>query len=159
MDSPKVAGQSKRADKVWLNRKCYDTDFSNKDLTHADFRGSTLVNCNFDSSDLSYANFEGANCHGSTFRQSNLYHTSFKDADLTLCIIDPRNAYGATVSLTCGTFDRVTIGSNWMAAWLYYPLVATIPDDVRQDVKAMLLKMMTQEQLDGLDRHFKNRVL
>jgi hypothetical protein len=156
MAPPKeVAG---KPEKVFINRKFYDTDFSNRDLTHADFRGCTLVNCNFDSSDLSYATFEGANCHGSTFRQSNLYHTSFKDAVTAHCSMDPRNAYGATLSLTCDAFDKVKVGKNWLAAWLYYPLIADIPEEIKTELKAIVLKVVGEEEFNGLERHFKNRV-
>lgn len=155
MAPPRVADG--KPEKVFINRKFYDADFSARDLTHADFRGCTLVNCNFDDSDLSYATFEGANCDGSTFRQSNLYHTSFKDAVTARCTMDPKNAYGATLSLTCDTFDKVKIGTNWMAAWLYYPIIADIPEDVKTDLKAIVLKFIGQEQFDGLERHFKNR--
>ena len=144
MAPPKVA--EGKPEKVFINRKFYDTDFSNRDLTHADFRGCTLVNCNFDSSDLSYATFEGANCHGSTFRQSNLYHTSFKDAVLAHCTMDPRNAYGITISMTCDTFDKVKIGTGWMAALLYYPMIAEIPEEVRETLTTLVKKFMSEEQ-------------
>lgn len=147
-----------KPEKVFINRKFYDADFSNKDLTHADFRGCTLVSCNFDNSDLSYATFEGANCYRSTFRQSNLYHTSFKDAVTAEVTMDPRNAFGATLSLSCDAFEKVKIGKMWMAAWLYFPLIAEIPDDVRKTLTEMVKGMLGEEKFNGLERHFRNRV-
>jgi uncharacterized protein YjbI with pentapeptide repeats len=147
-----------KPEKVFINRKFYDQDFSQRDLTHGDFRGCTLVSCNFDNSDLSYATFEGANCYRSTFRQSSLYHASFKDAVLAECTMDPRNAMGVTISLNCDTFDKVKIGSNWMAAWLYYPLVADIPEEVRTTLTDMVRNMLGEEKFNGLERHFKNRL-
>lgn len=148
----------KSPEKVFINRKFYDTDFSNRDLTHADFRGCTLVNCNFDNSNLSYATFEGANCYRSSFKQSNLYHTSFKDAVTAEVEMDPANAFGATLSLTCDSFEKVKIGKMWMAAWLYFPLIAEIPDNVRQTLTTMIKDLLGEEKFNVMERHFKSRV-
>lgn len=145
--------------KVHINRKFYDEDFSNRDLTHADFRGCTLVNCNFDNSDLSYANFDGANCYRSTFRQSRLYHASFKDANLSETDLDPRDMFGMSISVSCDTFDKMKLGKIWLAAWLYLPMLATIPDSTRKRLEETLNELIGEERVKSLERHFANRTL
>jgi uncharacterized protein YjbI with pentapeptide repeats len=144
--------------KIFINRKFYDVDFSGKDLTHADFRGSTLVNCSFDNADLSYANFEGANCYRSTYRQARLYHTSFKDAVLAETNLDPRDMFGMTISVSCDTFDKMRLGPIWLAAWLFLPTLAVIPDEVRADLHKILEKVLgSEERVKQMERTFANR--
>lgn len=143
--------------KIFINRRFYDHDFSGKDLTHADFRGATLVNCNFDSADLSYANFEGSNCYRSSFRQTKLYRTSFKDATMAETKMDPRDMFGLTLSVSCDTFDRMELGSIWVAAWLFLPTLGTLPEGVKEDIQAVLKKMLGEERLKAMERIFANR--
>lgn len=154
-------GKARRKDEergnVFINRKFYDYDFSDRDLVHADFRGATVVNCKFDNSDLSYANFEGANCFRSSFVQSKLYHTSFKDAVLAEVNMDPRDMFGMTISVSCDTFDRLKLGPIWLASWLFLPTLGVIPDPAREELKAVLTKMLGEERLKSLERIFANR--
>jgi len=157
MGNMRPAFPREKEGKVFLNRKYYDHDFKGLDLTHGDFRGSTLVNCEFDNSDLSYATFEGANCYRSTFRQARLYHTSFKDATLAGCDLDPRDMFGMTISVSCDTFDKIKLGKMWLAAWLYLPMLADIPEETRKHLGATLVDLIGEERLKGLERHFANR--
>ena len=148
--------------KVFINRKFYDADFSSRDLTHADFRGATLVGCNFDNSNLSYANFEGANCYRSTFRQARCYRTSFKDAVLAETILDPRDFFGATISVSCDTWDRMKIGKMWLASWLFLSTLGDLPqgsngEDMKQEIYGVLNKLIGEERVKQLERHFANR--
>jgi len=143
--------------KVWINRKFYDTDFSSRDLTHADFRGSTVVSCNFDNADLSYANFEGANCYRSSFRQSKLYHTSFKDAVLAETKMDPRDMFGMTVSVSCDTFDRIELGPIWLASWIFLPTLGELQPGLKDELQSVLKKMLGEERFKALERIFANR--
>jgi hypothetical protein len=143
--------------KVFINKKYYDHDFSNRDLTHADFRGCTLVNCHFDNSDLSYATFEGANCYGSTFRQSRMYHTSLKDAVMAECDVDPRDMFGLTLSVSCDTFDKIKLGKIWLASWLFLPLLADIPEATRGRLLEILNELIGEERVKSMERHFINR--
>ena len=147
----------KKGEKVHVNRKYYDKDFSNQDLSHADFRGATLVNCNFDCANLSYATFEGANCWRSTFRQAKLYRTSFKDAVTAETIMDPQDMFGLTISVSCDTFDRMTLGKTWLAAWLYLPMLGTLPDGIREQLQGVLVSLVGEERFKGLERHFAER--
>ena len=151
--------ESEKKAKVYINRKFFDTDFSGQDLTHADFRGCTLVNCNFDNSNLRYATFEGANCMGSSFRQASLYHTNFKDAILQKAILDPRDAFGMTLSIACDTFDKAELGKIWLAGWLYLPLLAQLPEGTKEKLEAILVDLIGEERLKGLERHFADRTL
>ena len=146
-----------KQEKVYINRKFYDKDFSNQDLTHADFRGCTLVGCNFDSSDLSYATFEGANCYRSTFRQSKLYHTNFKDAVMAKTFMDPRDMFGMTISVSCDTFDKIKLGKIWLAAWLYLPMLADLPPETKEKIQSVLEDLIGAERVKGLERHFSQR--
>lgn len=143
--------------KVFINRKFYDADFSTRDLTHADFRGSTVVSCNFDNADLSYANFEGANCYRSSFRQTKLYHTSFKDAVLAETKMDPRDMFGMTISVSCDTFDRIELGSIWLAAWIFLPTLGELQPGLKDELQDVLKKMLGEERLKALERIFANR--
>ncbi len=154
-----IAKDKEKEGKVFLNRKYYDQDFSGRDLTHADFRGCTLVSCNFDNSDLSYATFEGANCYRSTFRQTRLYHTSFKDATTAETKMDPRDMFGLTMSVSCDTFDKMQLGTMWLAAWLFLPTLAEIPDKTRKYLLDTLNDLIGEERVKGLERHFANRQL
>lgn len=161
--TPPFAGAHKKSTnekdgKVWINRKFYDTDWSNKDLAHADFRGATLVNCNFDCADLSYANFEGANCYGSSFRQAKLYHANFKDAVLAYTKLDPRDMFGMAISVTCDTWDKMEIGPIWLAAWLFLPTLGVLPDGVKEDIHNVLKKVLgSEERVKQMERTFANR--
>lgn len=159
MSPIRETNDEKKKSKVFVNGKFYDHDFSNKDLTHADFRGCVLVNCNFDSCDLSYATFEGANCYRSTFRQARLYHVNFKDAVLAETFIDPRDMFAASVTLSCDTFDRTKMGPVWIAAWLYLITLAEIPDKTKEKIDEALLELIGEERLKGLKRHFAERTL
>ncbi len=154
---PIKSEQDGKKSKVFVNNKFFDTDFSNRDLTHADFRGCTLVNCNFDSSDLSYATFEGANCYRSTFRQSRLYHVNFKDAVLAETKLDPRDMFAASVSLTCDTFDRTEMGPVLISAWIYLLTLAAIPEKTRTKLDEAITELIGEERLKGLKRHFAER--
>ena len=150
-------GTMTKQEKVFINRKFYDRDFSNQDLTHADFRGCTLVGCNFDSSDLSYATFEGANCYRSTFRQSRLYHANFKDAVLAETNLDPRDMFGMTISVSCDTFDKIKLGKVWLAAWLYLPMLADLPPGMKERIEGILNDLIGPERVKSLERHFSQR--
>lgn len=152
-----VASRPDKEGKVFINRKFYDVDFSDRDLTHADFRGTTLVNCNFDNSDLSYASFEGANCYRSSFRQTKLYHTSFKDAVLAETKMDPRDMFGMTLSVSCDTFDGIELGPIWLAAWVFLPTLGNLPTEIREELQGVLKKMLGEERLKALERIFANR--
>jgi predicted TIM-barrel fold metal-dependent hydrolase len=146
-----------KPEKVYINRKFYDQDFSSKDLTHADFRGCTLVNCNFDNSDLRYATFEGANCYKSSFRQSRLYKTNFKDAILSETDMDPRDMFGMTVSVSCDTVDKMKLGTIWLASWLFLPLLADIPDKTKEDIRGVLHNLIGEERVKQMERLFAER--
>lgn len=148
-----------KKEKVFINRKHYDKDFSGEDLTHADFRGSTLVNCNFDNADLSYATFEGANCYRSSFRQTKCYHTNFKDAVLAETKLDPRDMFGMTISVSCDTFDKMELGKMWLAAWLYLPMLAAIPPENKKAIEEVLVGMLGAERVKTLERTFAQRAL
>lgn len=148
-----------KQEKVFINRKFYDVSFANRDLTHADFRGCTLVSCCFDNSDLSYATFEGANCYRSTFVQSKLYHTSFKDCVLAEATLDPRDMFGMTVSVSCDTFDKIKLGKVWLAAWLYLPMLADLPEGTKEKIQSVLEDLIGAERVKGLERHFSNRAI
>lgn len=154
---PVKNGATTKQEKIFQNRKFYDRDFSNQDLTHADFRGSTLAGCNFDSSDLSYATFEGANCYRSTFRQSKLYHCNFKDTVLAETNMDPRDMFGMTLSVSCDTFDRIKLGKVWLAAWLYLPMLADLPDGVKEKIQGVLEDLIGAERVKSLERLFSQR--
>lgn len=143
--------------KVFINRKFYDADFSSRDLTHADFRGATLVSCNFNDSDLSYANFESANCYRSSFRQSRLYHTSFKDAVLSETKMDPRDAFGMTISVSCDTFDRMELGEIWLVSWLFLPTLGVHPPGQREKIQNLLKELIGEERLKAMEKVFANR--
>jgi len=146
-----------KQEKVFQNRKFYDKDFSSQDLTHADFRGCTLVSCSFDNSDLSYASFDGANCYRSTFRQSKLYHTDFRNAVLAETLMDPRDMFGMTISVSCDTFDKIKLGKIWLAAWLYLPMLADLPVETRNKIEDVLNDLIGPERVKGLERHFSQR--
>jgi hypothetical protein len=150
---------TQKPEKVFINKKFYDRDFSNQDLTHADFRGCTLVSCNFDHSDLSYATFEGANCYRSSFNFSRLYHTSFKDAVTAEVSMDPREMFGLTLSVSCDAFDKLKIGKMWLAAWLFLPLLAQLPDGMDVKIRGVLVELIGEERLKGMERHFADRQL
>jgi len=148
--------------KVFMNRKYYDADFSDRDLTHADFRGATLVGCNFDNANLSYANFEGANCYRSSFRQSRLYRTSFKDAVIAETIMDPRDMFGMAITVSCDTWDRMKIGKMWFASWLFLASLGELPpgmngEDMKQELFGVLNKLIGEERVKQLERHFAER--
>lgn len=151
--------KDKKTDKVFLNRKLYDRDFSNQDLSHADFRGCTLVNCNFDNSDLSYATFEGANCYRSSFRQSKLFHTSFKDAVLAETIMDPRDAFGMTISLSCDAMDKAKIGKNYAAAWLMMLGMMELTPEFKVKLDELVRDLIGEERAQKLQRYFDVRAI
>ncbi len=141
--------------RLFANQKMYDRNFKGQDLTHADFRGCTLVGCNFDNADLSYATLEGANCYKSTFRQTRLYHANLKDAVLAETIMDPRDLFGVSVSITCDTFDRMQLGERWIAAWLYMLTLCQMVDGFRQKI----VELIGPKRVEALDRAFKERQL
>lgn len=141
--------------KVFTNQKFYGRSFADQDLSHADFRGATLCECDFSNSNLEYALFEGANCYRANFAQARLYHTNFKDAVLAQSRMDPRDAFGMTLSLTCDTFDRMELGERWLASWLYMATLALMPDELRKKVRAII----GEPRMDALDRIFRERAI
>lgn len=146
-----------KPEKVFINRKFYDKDFSSQDLTHADFRGCTLVSCNFNHSDLSYATFEGANCYRSSFVQSRLYHANFKDAVTAEVIMDPRDFFGVTLSISCDTFDKMTLGGNYPLIWIYLLTLAKLPETLAEKLKKLLVEELGQGRYEALEKIFANR--
>ena len=154
----KQEGWQRRAQaKSFVNKRFYDQSFERQELVHADFRGATLANCNFDHADLSYASFEGANCYGSSFRQTRLYRTNFKDAVLAETIMDPRDMFGLTLTLTCDTFDRAKLSGIWPVAWLYMITLAEMPKELHEKVIALLVDHIGEERYKGLEKAFRER--
>jgi len=162
MPSPSTgtSGYGRRG-QVFTNRKFYDEDFSNRDLVQSDFRGCTLFNCKFDHSDLAYANFEQANCYRSTFRRTRLYHTNFRNAVLAQTVMDPRDFFGVTVSITCDTFDKMELSHQWKLAWLYQLLLTTPdtskPDRLNEKIEKLMIEEIGEERFRSLVKIFENR--
>jgi uncharacterized protein YjbI with pentapeptide repeats len=149
------SGQA-RSRKVFTNQKYYDEDFSERDLTHADFRGTTLFNCKFDGSDLGYANFEGANCYRSSFKRARLYYTNFRNAVLAETVMEPRDFFAVAITLTCDTFDKMALSHQWKLAWLYQ-LLLTKPDSLNEKVEKLLIEEIGEERFKSLQRVFRDR--
>lgn len=133
----------------------YDQDFSNQDLSRADFRRATLFNCKFDSSDLSYANFGEANLYMSSFVGSKLYHTDFKDAVLAGCVLDPRDMMGMTITMDCNTFDKLRLSTKGAYSLLF--LMCTM--DLDPAMKKKLADILGAERIQSYEKVFKVRVL
>jgi uncharacterized protein YjbI with pentapeptide repeats len=151
-----VGGVAKGTKKTFLNQKFYDEDFSDKDLTHADFRNCTLFNCNFDGSDLTYATFEGANCYKSSFRRTKLYYTNFRNAVLAGTIMHPRDFFGTAITMTCDTFDKMQLSHQYKLVWLYQ-LLLTESDSLNDKVKTLLIDEIGEDRFKSLERIFRDR--
>lgn len=139
------------------NKSFYDADFSKRDLRKADFRGATLHNCNFDNSDLTYADFSGADCYKSTFRMTKLRCVNFANANLSACILDPRDLYGTTVTIHCGTFAGTRIGRMWVAAWLQFLLMADIDEEMKKKIKELAESQLGAERFKKMQEVFSCR--
>lgn len=157
-EQPKKPAPSKEG-KVFINQRFYDQDFSDRDLTHADFRGCKLVNCNFDGANCSYANFESANCYGSSFKRTNLYHANFKDAVLAEADFDPRDLFGITVSMTCDTFDKLKMTKLHVAFWVFNLLLLDIEPEMKEQLKTLLISWVGEERLKGMVRAYGDRAI
>lgn len=152
-----MGGQTAKKEQSFRRMSFYDHDFSNQDLSEADFRGATLLKCNFDNCDLGYADFEGANLDGSTFRNARLYHTNFKDCCLARVVMDPRDMLGATVTLHCDTMDSMKLSKFFIAAWLQILMVADIGTEQREKVRELGESFIGKERMAGLARAFGAR--
>lgn len=141
--------------KSFLNSKHYDADFSNQDLSRADFRGCTLIACNFDNSDLSYASFEGANCWRSTFRKSKFNHTSFKDASLAEAVVDPSMMKSMTITVARNTFEKAQLGDYPLLYWMYMPIISAAPYEIRSRLKELIVGTIGEEKFNQLISEFE----
>ena len=134
--------------------------FADQDLRGMDLSHKTFINCNFDRADLRETTFEYSDLTCSSFVGSNCYRTNFKDANLTGIRFAPKDAYGATFTFTCKTFDGVKISQTWWYSWL---LMATkmIPDSgpVKESLRDNLIACIGSERWVRLKAMFQNRNL
>lgn len=92
------------------NQNLCNTDFSNRDLSYANFQGAILKRCDFKGCNLSYANFNDADLYRASFEKANLYASTFKNADLTRADFTQAHLYGIKIfgaDLTHTKFDKV----------------------------------------------------
>jgi len=132
-------------------------DFSYQDLSHADLSNSKFAQCNFDYADLSEANCSHSNFAGSSFKGSICYRTNFANAKLGATIFEPRDCYGMTVTLECGSFQNMHVSPLWWYAWLILlslMLPVTEPGD---DLKSKLIAMIGAERYVKLRSMFSRR--
>ena len=136
--------------------KLYRADFSNQDLSHADFRCASLIGCDFSNSDLSYANFEAANCREAKFFATKLYRTNFKDAALADSIFEPKDAFGMTITLSCETVDGLKIGKLWWFVWVMLALRMKVPEE---DLELKIINAIGRDRYIGLRQLFERRIM
>lgn len=124
-----TAIRADRVGKQFYRAKFYDKDFSGQDFNHGDFRCASLMGCKFDHCDLSYANFEGANLRGASLIGTRCYRTNFKDASLASAVFEPKDAFGATFTFTCESFDGMKPAKLWWDMWLMTLLRMKPPEE------------------------------
>lgn len=142
--------------KKFTNQKFHKMSFANRDLSHADFRGSSVVGCDFTNSDLSYANFEGCNCWEANFTDARLYKTNFKDSILARSIMKPKDCFGMTITLSCDTVDKMVIGEKWETTWIFMALMMELPD---KKMETALINTIGPERYLRLRQIFDNRMI
>jgi hypothetical protein len=146
-----------RADRVgknFYNQKHSGRDFSGQKLDHADFRCASLIGCNFNDADLSYANFEGANLRMATLVGTKCYRTNFKDASLACATFEPKDAFGATFTFACESFDGIKIPKLWWYMWLMMLLRMKPPEEL---MELDVIKIIGPDRYAGLQQLMARR--
>ena len=136
------------------NRKFYREDFSGLNLSKSDFRSASIIECDFTGTDLRYANFENANCFGSNFESVDLYRANFKEASLADTLMNPRDAYGLTLTMTCATVHKMRVSERLFVYWLF---MATLMKAPTEEWGQKLVTMIGPELLDKLQKGFRER--
>lgn len=126
------------AGKHYANKKYYQRSFKDQDLSNADFRGAHLVECNFNGSDLSYANLTDANCMGSSFVDARMYRINLMRANLAKTTVDPLDLFGATVTLTCDTFEDMKLSPKYRAFWIYLASLFVAPEGEKMKLREII---------------------
>ena len=147
-----------RADRVGKNhhkQKYYNRDFSGMDLKNADFRCASLMGCKFDDADLSYANMEGANLRGASLIGTRCYRTNFKDASLAGAAFEPKDAFGATFTMACETFDGMKPAKLWWDMWLMMLLRMKPPEE---EMELAIIQAIGPELYAGLRQLMDRRI-
>ena len=139
--------------RFFANKKFHQEDFSGRDLSNADFRGAQLLECNFNDSNLTGANFTDANCWGSSFIKSKLYKANFTRACLAKCTMDGADCYGMTITLSCDSFEDLTLSDKWVSAWLYFVLMMNVPESL----KMKLTEIIGEERVKKYDAVLRRR--
>lgn len=130
--------------KKFANRPLRGMDFSKRngkdkeDLCNADFRNAKLIDAVFDDSDCTGADFTDANCNRASFRNCKLYKATFKRSNLAGCDFEGADLRGITITLSCDTFENLRLPSKWLAAWLFFPMIMDIPEDVKMKLEAII---------------------
>ena len=147
-----------RADRVgknFYNKKLTNHDFSGQKLDHADFRCASLIGANFDDADLSYANFEGANLRNASLIATRCYRTNFKDACLAMAKFEPKDAFGATFTFACESFDGMKPAKLWWYMWLMMLLRMKSPEE---DMELDIIKAIGPDRYAGLQQLMVRRI-
>lgn len=129
-------------------------DFGGENLRQADLHNSKFTRCNFDGVDMSFANCEGSNFAGSSFRGAICYCTNFKDARLGATIFEPKDCYGMTVTLKCGTFQNMHVSKLWYYCWL---IMATLMVAPEPEMKSLVIGVIGAEKYTRLRNLFARR--
>jgi len=141
--------------KSFYNQKFYSMDFSGQYLGNADLRVGSFINCNFNDADLSYANCEGANFRGSSFVGTRCYRTNFKDASLAGTTFEPKDAFGATFTFACESFDGMKPAKLWWYMWLMMLLRMKPPEE---NMELDVIRIVGPERYAGLQQLMKQRM-
>lgn len=140
--------------KSFYNQKFYSQDFSGQNLCNADMRCGSFINCNFNDSDMSYANCEGANFRGSSFVGTRCYRTNFKDASLASATFEPKDAFGATFTFACESFDGMKPAKLWWYMWLMMLLRMKAPEE---NMELDVIRAIEPDRYAGLQQLMRQR--
>lgn len=124
----------------YANKRFYQKDFSGQNLANSDFRGAHLVECIFDGADLTSANLTDANCYGATFRGTRMYRTNLTRTILANTIMEPADLFGATVTLTCDTFEGMQLSDKYLSMWIFLATIMNIDEGLRMKLEEIIGK-------------------
>lgn len=160
--APPRSNSKSHPTKNFANQKFYQRDFSNQDLSHANFMGATLAECKFNNCDLSYANMEATNCFRADFTGAKLYRTNFRDAVIAQAIMKPKDFFGCTITLVCEAFDGTQLNAVWWYSWLYLAMAMDGPVDgsePKEKARERLVTALGAERYEALRRMFGARTI
>lgn len=144
-------------EKKFSSQKFYRHDFSGQNLERADFRNASLIECNFTDAKLRQANFEGANCFGANFTNADCNRTNFKDAVLGNTLFYPKDMFGATLTMSCETFEGMKVKRLWWFCFLQFALMMVPEKDAEEKLRDRLIGMIGPKMYVALSKMFPQR--